>query len=184
MSFDPKHPRRLALTLLLGAALGLSACTVAPVHGTRPGAAPLGLVAVEPVRTRVAQRVRNALIETLGVPTASDPYTLKLDVSSNVRFFLRGVETNRASAGTVTVTAAFTLRAPDGTVQRGRERSRASFDAPLQEFARQRAVRDAEDRAAREAAQRVRLALAPALAGGVLAVPDITLPDRPERDPR
>ena len=179
----PSPSRRAALFALVGAALGLSACTVSPLYGTRPGAVPLGLVSVKEVRTRVAQRVRNALIETLGPPSVAEPFTLTLDVGSRVRFFLTDAETNRTSAGTVTVTAAFSLRAPDGTVQQGRERARASFDAPLQEFARQRAVRDAEDRAAREAAQRVRLAIAPALAGGRVAPSDLVVPEQPERDP-
>ena len=186
MSSDPSRSlgRRVALAGLLLGFTALSACTVSPVYGTRSGAAPLGLVSVTEVQTRVAQRVRNALIETLGTPSVAEPFTLDLRVSNDIKLFLRDFETERASAGTVTVTAAFTLRAPDGRVSEGRERARASFDAPLQEFARQRAIRDAENRAAREVAQRVRLAIAPVLSGGnaLAAVPEREF--LPERDPQ
>ena len=172
------------LVLASVACAALSACTISPVHGTRGGGAPLGLVNVAPVDTRVAQRVRNALIETLGRPTASDPFDLTIEVDNQVRLFLTDFETDRASAGTVTVTVVYTLIAPDGTRSEGRERARASFDAPLQEFARQRAIRDAENRAAREAAQRLRLAIAPVLSGrGAALAPEPSVELPPERDP-
>ena len=180
---------RLALAACLAASTLLAACTVSPVHGRFGGGAgagaQLGLVAVAPVQTRVAQRVRNALIETLGRPTAPRPFGLTLDVDNRVQLFLTDFETDRASAGTVTVTVAYTLTAPDGTTRTGRERARSSFDAPLQEFARQRAIRDAENRAAREVAQRVRLAILPVLGRdgealeGVAPLPPTGL----ERDP-
>ena len=170
----------LALAVLLGG------CSVAPLYGTDGFGAgtALGRVAVDPASTRVAQQVRERLIRDLGRP---DPgaATLTLNVTNSVETFLTDFETDRASAGTVTVTVAYQLIAADGaTVTSGRERARASFDAPLQEFAKQRAIRDAEDRAAREAAARVRLAIAPAVAGlpspgGVAPVFDTA----PERDP-
>lgn len=182
-SASPLH--RALRASLAGTLLALAACTVSPVYGTREGSAPLGLVSVAPVETRVAQRVRNALIETLGRPTAAEPFTLDIAVTNAVNLFLTDFETDRASAGTATVTVSFTLKGPDGRqVATGRERARASFDAPLQEFARQRATRDAENRAAREAAQRVRLAIAPVLARGGEALAPV--PERVtgiERDP-
>ena len=178
-------PRRTVLAGALLAGALASACTVAPVHGTRLGSAPLGLVRVAEVDTRVAQRVRNGLIETLGRPTAPRPFVMTIEVDNAVRLFLNDFETDRASAGTVTVEVAYVLTAPDGTITRGRERARASFDAPLQEFARQRAIRDAENRAAREAAQRVRLAVAPVLTGrGAALAPVGSRELGPERDPQ
>ena len=171
------------LTIL--AALLVAGCTVAPLYGTSGFvSAGQGRVAVDPVTTRVAQQVREQLIRDLGRP---DPgaATLTLNVTNSVELFLTDFETDRASAGTATVTAAYRLVGADGaTVVDGRERARASFDAPLQEFARQRAIRDAEDRAAREAAARIRLAIAPAIAG--LPSPGGAAPaidTAPERDP-
>ena len=171
--------RLLPLALLVV----LTGCTVAPLYGTASGVG-LGRVSVEEVDTRVAQRVREALIRDLGRP-APGAVSLVLDVENAVELFLTDFETDRASAGAAIVTVAYRLVGTDGSLIRtGRERARASFEAPLQEFARQRAIRDAEDRAAREAAARVRLALAPALAG--LPDPNVAAPLRPtgpERDP-
>lgn len=163
----------------------LAGCTAAPLYGTGgSGGAALGRVAVEEVDTRVAQRVREALIRDLGRPEPG-AVTLVLDVDNEVELFLTDFETDRASAGTAVVTAAYRVVGLDGAIiTSGRERSRASFEAPLQEFARQRAIRDAEDRAAREVAARVRLAIAPTLAG--LSAPSVAAPVRPagpERDP-
>ena len=165
------------------AVLLLAGCTVAPLYGTGGGVG-LGRVSVEEVDTRVAQRVREALIRDLGRP-APGAVSLVLDVDNAVELFLTDFETDRASAGTAIVTVAYRLVGTDGSLIRtGRERARASFEAPLQEFARQRAIRDAEDRAAREAAARLRLALAPTLAG--LPAPAVDAPARPlapEREP-
>ena len=174
---------RPAIALL--AAL-LAGCTVAPLYGTG-GAAPggqTGRLAVEQVDTRVAQVTREALLRDFGRPQPGAA-TLTLNVTSAISNFLTDFETNRAFAGTATVTARYKLVGADGaTLREGVEKARASFDAPLQEFANQRAIRDAEDRAAREAAARIRLAVAPALAG--LAVPTVAEPavdTAPERDP-
>ena len=169
---------------LVAALLILAGCTVAPLYGTSSvGRTVQGRVAVEEVDTRVAQRVREALIRDLGRP-GPGAVSLVLDVDNTVELFLTDFETDRASAGTAVVTVAYRVVGLDGgTLRTGRERARASFEAPLQEFARQRAIRDAEDRAAREVATRVRLALAPALAG--LPAPSTAVPARiiaPERD--
>ena len=165
--------------------LGIGGCTVEPLYGSASmGGEPLGRVAVEEVNTRVAQRVREQLIRDLGRP-APGAATLTIEVDNRIELFLTNFETERASAGTATVTVDFKLIGVDGaTIAEGQERARASFDAPLQEFARQRAIRDAEDRAAREAAQRLRLTIAPAIAGlAPLASPGVDLSVGPERDP-
>jgi LPS-assembly lipoprotein len=69
---------------------------------------------------------------------------------------------NEPSAGTVTLTADYVLtRKADGeVVATGRRQVSASFDRARQEFATLRAERDAQDRAARELAELLRLALA------------------------
>ncbi len=66
----------------------------------------------------------------------------------------------------MTLTAAYTLSdATTGkTVASGKRSITSSFDRPLQEFAAYRAQRDAEDRAARELADLLRLAIAQDLA--------------------
>ena len=120
---------------------------------------------IDPVETRVAQRVRNGLIEELGVPRTPSALRLTLDISSSVDLSLTDLGSDRATAGAAVVEARYQLSGTDGLlIAEGRERTRASFDAPRQEFARQRAIRDAENRAAREAATQIRLAIAPAIA--------------------
>ena len=68
--------------------------------------------------------------------------------------------------GTVTLTAFYTLTdaATGKKVSTGRRSISSSYDHPRQEFAADRAQRDAEDRAARELAELLRLALAQDLA--------------------
>jgi LPS-assembly lipoprotein len=70
------------------------------------------------------------------------------------------------TAGTVTLTAAYTLTdAKTGEqVASGRRSMSSSYDVPTQQFAAYRALRNAEDRAARELADLLRLAIAQDLA--------------------
>lgn len=149
-----------ALALLTASAL--AGCQVAPLYGTT-GALPVGAVRVEPVTTRVSQEVRNTLIESLGRPAVADPLALSIDAVPTTATFLRDAQTNRATRGSVTVAVRYTLADGQTPIATGTERAIAEFDAPIQLFARQRAVRDAENRAARVAAERVRLAITPAL---------------------
>ena len=176
---------RIALAITLP--LGLSACGFAPLYGGTGAGLERGSVLVEPVDERVAQRVRNALIEDLGAPRRSDPLVLSLDVATTIDLSLTDVGVNRTTAGTAIVTTRYRLSDVNGTLLReGRERAAADFDAPQQELARQRAIRDAENRAAREAANQIRLAIAPVVAGvnaPVEADTGATLSPLPERDP-
>ena len=68
----------------------------------------------------------------------------------------------RPSAGAVLVSASYTLSdlQTGENVTSGSRSVTAAFDRPRQEFAVYRAKRDAEDRAARELAEFIRLALA------------------------
>ena len=181
---DTPLSRRVLLAATVAATASLGACQVSPLYGTGPSSVPLGTVAVAPVTTRVAQQVRNVLIEDLGRPTVVDPFRLTLAVTAGEASFLRSEQLDRPTRGSVTVTVTYTLADGDATVAGGTERAEARFDAPIQLFARQRAVRDAENRAARLAAQRVRLAIAPTLARGrdPLSTVGADAPP-PERDP-
>ena len=133
--------------------IGLSGCGFVPLYGDRGAGLERGSVLIEPVSERVAQRVRNALIEDLGAPRRTDPFVLSLDVATTIDLSLTDVGVNRTTAGTAVVTARYRLSDVNGALlSEGRERAAADFDAPQQELARQRAIRDAENRAAREAA--------------------------------
>jgi LPS-assembly lipoprotein len=149
---------------------GLAACTVQPLHGGGPAgpvSSQLSAIHVSPVDTRQALEVRNHLIFLLGGGAgqpASPAWKLDLDVHSRVSetALIQIGKDNEPSAGTVILSANWRLRdaASGETVASGRRVAQASYDRMRQEFANVRAVRDAENRAARELAEMLRLALA------------------------
>lgn len=173
MSLLDRNRLRLAglgLALSLAVAAG---CTVQPLYGTGgtsasgvPMSAELASVAVAPVPDRVSQEVRNHLIFLLsggaGEPSAAR-YTAQLGVSV-VNAAAASVQVGRdeePTASLVTVTVRYTLRSANGTaVGSGSRSAQAPYDVSRQQFAALRAARDAQNRAAREAAELVRLAIA------------------------
>jgi LPS-assembly lipoprotein len=176
MSLSRMNGLRAALAFAL---IALAGCQVRPLYSaaapnTAPNAvgapanAALNSIAVKEVDSRLAQEVRNHLIFALsggaGEP-ASPAYTLDLGVTS--QNLSAAVIQNAAgnsgqpTAGTVVLTSIYVLRDNSGkTVASGRRSASASFDRPLQQFASLRALRDAENRAARELADILKLALA------------------------
>ena len=163
----------------LALALGLAAgCTVRPLYGelspTAAGApsAQLASVDIPPVNGRVGQEVRNHLIFLFGGgqgQPASPAYRLTLDttVSRSVPATISTRNINLdPTSGIVTVQAAYTL-AEAGTgkpIASGTRSVQAPYDIPAQDFAAERAVRDAENRAARELAELLRLVVGQELA--------------------
>ncbi len=119
------------------------------------------------VNERFAQEVRNHLIFLLnggaGQP-ANPAYRLNLSVTRSVVAAVRvqsgGI--HEPTAGNVQLTGRYTLvdAATGATVAQGTQQATASFDRPRQEFAVVRAIEDAENRAARELAEFIRLSLA------------------------
>ncbi|MER8723908.1 LPS assembly lipoprotein LptE [Mesorhizobium sp. M1027] len=168
--------RRIVLCGLLALVALVSACTVRPLYSSAPlvagsqvgAAAELASISVKPVKTRYAQQVRNNLIFALGQGAgepASPVYSLDLGVSELVESAaIEQVTTDEdePTAGTVTLTANYVLSdAKTGTViARGKRSIPSSYDRPRQEFASYRAQIDAENRAARELADVLRLSIA------------------------
>ncbi|WP_235911964.1 LPS assembly lipoprotein LptE [Mesorhizobium xinjiangense] len=156
--------------------LALSSCTVRPLYGVTvqsfgpaSGAtAGLAAIAIKPANTRYEQEVRNHLVFMFGggagEPSASR-YSLDLGVTSrreSVVSVQRTTSDNEPTAGAVRLRSRYTLTdTATGEIVASGERSvRSSYDIPRQRFAALRAERDAEDRAARELAEQLRLALA------------------------
>lgn len=168
--------RRGAVCGLVVSAALLSACTVRPLYSSAPltagsqvgAAAELGSISVKPVNTRYAQQVRNNLIFALGQGAgepASPVYSLDLGVTELVEsaaIVQIQTDEDEPTAGTVTLTANYVLTdAKTGTaIARGKRSIASSFDRPRQEFASYRAQIDAENRAARELADLLRLSIA------------------------
>lgn len=176
--------RALAGAALLALAAG---CTVQPLYGARTvadgdakGAATalsmqgiLSNIAIKPVDTRHAQMVRNRLIFLFG-QGAGEPdapvHTMALSVSRSAEGVaavqLPGfVDTNQPSAQRITLTGSYSVSDEAGQVVASGSRSAtANYDVPNQGFAERSAAKDAEDRAARELAEMIHLAVAQAFA--------------------
>lgn len=157
-----------ALALIASAGL-LSACQVKPLYSDFSAApAALKSVGFSDAKDRVTQEVRNRLIflASGGAGEATNPdYEVQLDVKSRAIGVLIDATSDTARAGRIIVNASYTLkRAKTGEIVKAGHRSAiALVDYPAQEFAKLRAIRDAEDRAAREVAEFIRMDLAGAL---------------------
>jgi LPS-assembly lipoprotein len=161
---------RLAKALAGVALLGVVAgCQVRPLYSTPSGTeGKLASVSISEASGRIEQQVRNELI-FLFAGGAGEPqnaaYNLDITVTSGTLGVLNDVATDTMRAGRVIVYADYSLtRADTGeTLESGKRSASAMVDFPTQEFAKLRAIRDAENRAAREVAELVRADVASAL---------------------
>jgi LPS-assembly lipoprotein len=171
LSFDIAY--RLArgagiATILLSTAL-LSACQVRPLYSESSGVAgKLSSVGFSEATSRVEQEVRNHLIflASRGAGEPAQPqYQVEMHAYTSVADTLLAQSSDTARAGRVTVSVNYTLRAvANGKVLKAGNRSATALvDFPAQEFAKQRAIRDAETRAADQAAEFVGADIAAAL---------------------
>ena len=171
----PAHLLRGAVLSACIAAMAVaSACSVQPLYsntvapgGTETTVAAYPAIDIKPVQTRYGQEVRNHLIFLLnggaGQP-ANARYSLDLGITVlDSRILLAPTTTgeDRPSAGTIVMTSSYRLTRRDTgeVVAQGTRRINSSYDRPRQEFAALRAERDAENRAAREMAELLKLAI-------------------------
>jgi LPS-assembly lipoprotein len=178
MSLADRMAGRLLVGILLLATAVASGCTVRPLYSTQALtgtdktatsaiSSQLAAVSVKEVDTRYAQQVRNQLLFLFyggaGQP-AAPRYVLELGVTElNEWTATTQVNTdNRPTAALMTLTSTYLLTdAETGQViSSGKRQISSSYDVPTQEFASTRAQRNAEDRAARELAELLRLAVA------------------------
>ena len=154
--------------LLLGIATSLVSCQFQPLYGDRSASVESGSelsgVSVSQVDSRVGQQVRNHLLFLLngGFGNAEKAHEARIRVTWSNRQLaaIRGVRDN--VSGTITVIASYDLVAlSDGKIiASGSRQSEAAYDRTGQVFANKRAERDAENRAAKEVAESLRLAIA------------------------
>ncbi|MDF1776427.1 MAG: LPS assembly lipoprotein LptE [Rhizobiaceae bacterium] len=155
--------RHVVLAALMAFGLfAVQACQVKPLYSSRSGAeSKLVSVGVDPVDTRVEQELRNHLIFLYsggkGEPANPD-YTLTFSLQGVASSVLREQLTNGITAQRYTATVTFTLRDNETkqVVDSGKRSIVTFYDQTTQEFANRRALRDAENRAARELAEIVR----------------------------
>jgi len=167
--------RSVVVALAMIGIAGLSGCLYRPLYGTgtySPDASAYALqqIYIPEVDTRVAQQVRNELIFLFegGKGSAEPVYELRLRITSFGSAFAASREARDNTAGSVTVNAGYELldARTKEPIAKGSRVATASYDRTSQNFANDRAIRDAENRAAREAAEAVRLAVA-----GILSRP-------------
>jgi LPS-assembly lipoprotein len=167
--FARKLARRAGIVSILVSTAFLSGCQVRPLYSESTGVVQkLGSVGFSPATSRVGQEVRNHLIflasRGAGEPEKPD-YMVDMQVSSAVADTLLVQSSDTSRAGRVTVSVSYTLRATkdNQVIKAGNRSSTALVDFPSQEFAKQRAILDAENRAADQAAEFVGADIAAAL---------------------
>lgn len=162
-----RFAKALAGVALIGV---LAGCQVRPLYSTPSGTeGKLASVSISEASDRVEQQVRNDLIFLFagGAGEARNAaYHLEMDVTVRTVGVLNDVRTDTSRSGRVTVTADYNLtKAESGeTLASGKRSAVAMVDFPAQEFAKVRAIRDAENRGARELAELIRADVASALA--------------------
>ena len=179
-SSDRTRRRRVVSSAAIGIAMSASllagGCSVQPLYGNAYAptstAAQAARIAVSPVSTRQAQEVRNHLIFMFsgGKGNPAEPtYVMDLVVSSYstaAAVIQAGTLEQSPTSSLLNMNASYTVRdkASGEIVARGQRQVSSAYDVPGQEFAALRALRDAEDRAARELAEQLRLAVAQEIA--------------------
>lgn len=150
----------------LSAMLLAASCQVKPLYATGSDtAAALASIDFSEADDRVELEVRNNLVFMAG-GGAGEPVNPEYDVDFNVTTRYIGVlldlDEDLPRAGRVELRADFTLKrhATGEVLKTGKRRTVALVDYPNQEFAKIRANRDAEDRAARELAELMRADIA------------------------
>ncbi|MBB4291593.1 LPS-assembly lipoprotein [Rhizobium leguminosarum] len=161
--------RKAGVAMILAAAAFLSACQVRPLYSENSGVVEkLSSVGFSEAGSRVEQQVRNRLIflASRGAGEAVNPqYQVELHATAAVADTLLAESSDTSKAGRVTVTVTYTLRATtdNHVIKAGSRATTALVDFPDQEFAKQRAIRDAQNRAADQVAEFVGADIAAAL---------------------
>ena len=155
----------------MGLALAtVTACTVEPLNSSvssnalqAPTDSILASTKVSPVYTRVAQQVRNQLLFAMNGGKLQEGGRYRVDLTVTPSAYNLSVETNSLAPTSAQVAIFASYNLVDTTngksVARGSRKSIASYDRTPQSFANERAQRDAENRAAADMAQKLRLAI-------------------------
>jgi LPS-assembly lipoprotein len=178
----PTRPFLVVFALTIAGLASASGCTVRPLYSDAgysagaPSAATgsigsaLSTIAIKPAFNRVGQEVRNNLIFLFGGgkgEPVNPRYSLDLAVTSisEATTNIQINEQNEPTSAILTARATYRLTDSSGkVVSTGDRQLMASYDVPRQEFAAYRAQINAEDRAARELAELIRMAVAQDLA--------------------
>ncbi|WP_319533378.1 LPS assembly lipoprotein LptE [uncultured Cohaesibacter sp.] len=165
----------VSLVACLGVGLALSACQVRPLYSTTSTSGQalsteLASVQIESAKNRVEQEIRNQLIFafTGGGEPASPLYRLEMFVTNANSSFDIESGTGLAKTTRVSLTVTYKLiQLSDNTIATtGSSFFTASFARSTQRFANDRALQDAENRAAQQIANDIQLRLSTFFASG------------------
>ena len=163
---DARYLRLAGLAAGFCALMALAGCQVKPLYATDSKAAQaMASIDFSEADDRVELEVRNNLV-FLAAGGAGEPANPEYDVDFNVTTRYIGVlldlKDDLPRAGRVELRADFTLKrhGTEEILRTGHRRTVALVDYPQQEFAKIRANRDAENRAARELAELIRADIA------------------------
>jgi LPS-assembly lipoprotein len=165
---------KLPAVAVLALTVALAGCQVRPLYSagvatfSSDPSTGITSVSINEVSNRYGQEVRNQLIFALsggaGEP-ASPAYKLELGISKRI-INAADIQTqtsgeNQPTAGGVVLTSNYVLSdaATGAQIAKGSRSVTASFDRSRQQFAQVRAERDAENRAARELAEVLKLVI-------------------------
>ncbi|WP_350335729.1 LPS assembly lipoprotein LptE [Coralliovum pocilloporae] len=181
MSHNPvsRLIRTSGFALLASLSIGLAGCQVQPLYSSSgtsfssveagTTSAELASIDVEKAEDRVELETRNALIFSLtgGDAPLDRRYTLQYRVQTTIANVGFDPNLSRQTAEQVTAYASFRLYdvTTGERLFQGKSTALASYDRSNQRFANVRARRDAENRAAKEIADDIRIKLATYFAG-------------------
>jgi LPS-assembly lipoprotein len=152
--------------LVAAAAISLSGCGFKPLYavGTTPDGmrAYFGQVFVEPIPGRQGVHLRNQLLDAMtpaGTPSGA-AYNLNVQLT-DVKEGLAIQENTQITRYNYTLTARYELRdaVSNEVLDKGTARAIAAYNVVDSQFGTQSAERDAQDRAAREVGEDIRLRL-------------------------
>lgn len=191
----PTNPRLVALTWI---GLALAGC-IQPVHTPQigissPVSATLAEVSVDQVEGFIGHTLKSELdfLLTGGqAPTRGGRYLLKVRTQQTRATSIIDQQTGRAQIATLQVEAVYLLldQSDKGKIKAsGKTFASASFDRSQLRFATLRAQRDAEERVAKQLAERLKIIITSALlepgsAAGAGQVPALSTPGDPETVP-
>lgn len=168
MSFNRAQSlgRKALSGMTLALLLVLASCQVRPLYNSEgQTSAGLGAIAFSEPRNRVEQVVRNQLVFLTsggaGEPVKAD-YSVNLEVGSSATqvLLIDSSDTPRAMQVTARGTYSITRNSDNQVLKSATRSATAQMDYSIQEFASARALRDAEDRAAKELAELIRADIA------------------------
>ena len=163
--------RRLSTVLMLLGLVVLPACTVTPLYSTASNGnsvqAELAAISILPATDRLTQITRNELVFAFGAAQrVTTRYELSLRATSASVPDVTGVNIPLTRL-TVTIRYSLVELESGEVIVSGSASADTSYQQSNQGFATERAREDAEARAARAAAESVRLEIAAALAADV-----------------